>query len=100
MEESSVEFATDCKSTLLIPAKGRTVVAEVAGERLQLPCRVGEFKDPCDDKVSCPAARYMCVFKCLRGQNRQLLYYKETEVCTPHGRPGYIIEYHAVEVRN
>jgi hypothetical protein len=45
VEVSSVEFATQQKTPLFVPAEGRAVVAAVFGEGCQIPGSVGEFED-------------------------------------------------------
>jgi len=45
VEIGSVEFATQQKTPLFVPAEGRAVVATVCSEGGQIPGSVGEFED-------------------------------------------------------
>ena len=52
VEEGGVQLAAEQEAALGVPAERRAVVAEVAGEGLQVPGGVGEFEDARGDPVA------------------------------------------------
>jgi hypothetical protein len=51
VEVRSVEFATQQKAPLFVPAEGRAVVAAVFSKRYQIPGSVGELKDAGEEPI-------------------------------------------------
>src|SRR5690606_12578830 len=86
MEEECVQLGTNDRAALLIPAEGRTIVAQVASEGGHVVGGVGEFEDTGDNPLPYSRFRVLTEFpiEVLRAWSRKLIQVAVSEMGASH----------------
>ena len=92
VEVERVEFAAHEEAALVVPDEGRTVIADILREGLQIPCGVGEFQHTRGNKIEQGLNIGM------RRDYRELFDNEEIEIRTSQFLPNNEIKYETTHI--